>query len=59
MSEAQYVLLVGLLHVITFNQREEEMPFYIGFFYGIFLKTIFKTQYFTKDMLRNLVTATF
>lgn len=62
MSEAQCVLLVGLIHVITFNQKRRGnvlifVPFYIEFFYGNFLKTIFKTEYFTKDMLRNLATA--
>jgi hypothetical protein len=46
MSEAQCILLVGLLYVITFNQKRRGnvlifVPFYIGFFYGNFFKDNF------------------
>jgi len=46
MSEAQCVLLVSLLNVITFNQKRRGnvlifVPFYVEFFYGIFFKCHF------------------
>jgi hypothetical protein len=44
MSEAQRVFLLVYYMLLLLIKREEEMPFYIGFFYGNFLKTIFKTQ---------------